>query len=486
MSLRILFAIHGPADARTAVFLTVSKRADYLRGAGHHVDIVSPADFAVGTWSRLQPVLLPLELAARGRLRDYDVVVFHSYLAWAHAAAALGGRRRPAAIVAFHGLEPLYHAAVSGELARTGERVSGRFQLLHSTIVPKLLRLACRRADGVFCLNAQERSFLLANGWAEPARVSVLPNGVDAELLALPRCHRPLARRLLFTGQWLRAKGIGYLADAFTRIARSYPDVELTCVGTGAGSDVVFRDFDPALHGRLRVLPRVNRSELAAELARADVFLFPSLSEGFSGALLEAMASGLPVVATPAGAAPDLLQQDVTGLVVPFADAAALADAASAAAGRSASARGTRRGCTPDRDDLRMGRGERRVRGADRAGGGRHRMTDGRHTRDVYDAWHERVSGAAALDTPWHRLVQDVIDVPRDLDGRRVLEIACGRGDFAEWCASHSAPSCLVAADFSMSAVGLRAGAVSTDIAPCGSSRPMRRRLRCRRTRWIR
>ncbi len=330
MSLRILFAIHGPADARTAVFLTVSKRADYLRGAGHHVDIVSPADFAVGTWSRLQPILLPLELATRGRLRDYDVVVFHSYLAWAHAAAALGGRRRPAAIVAFHGLEPLYHAAVSSELARTGERVSGRFQFLHSTIVPKLLRLACRRADGVFCLNAQERSFLLANGWAEPARVSVLPNGVDAELLAPPRCHRPLARRLIFTGQWLRAKGIRYLADAFTRIASRYPDVELTCVGTGAGSDVVFRDFDPALHGRLRVLPRVGRSELAAELARADVFLFPSLSEGFSGALLEAMASGLPVVATPAGAAPDLLQQDVTGIVVPFADAGALADAASA------------------------------------------------------------------------------------------------------------------------------------------------------------
>ena len=82
-------------------------------------------------------------------------------------------------------------------------------------------------------------------------------------------------------------------------------------------------------------------------------------------------------------------------------------------------------------------------------------MTDGRHTRDVYDAWHERVSGAAALDTPWHRLVQDVLDVPRDLDGRRVLEIACGRGDFAEWCASRGSPSCLLAADFSMGAVGL-------------------------------
>ena len=55
-------------------------------------------------------------------------------------------------------------------------------------------------------------------------------------------------------------------------------------------------------------MPRVNREELAEELNRADIFVFPSLSEGFSGALLEAMASALPVVATAAGAAADLLR----------------------------------------------------------------------------------------------------------------------------------------------------------------------------------
>ena len=82
-------------------------------------------------------------------------------------------------------------------------------------------------------------------------------------------------------------------------------------------------------------------------------------------------------------------------------------------------------------------------------------MTDARQIRSAYDEWHERVSATAALDTPWHRLVQEALHLDRDLGGRQVLEIACGRGEFALWCVSQSAPSAFVAADFSIGAVRL-------------------------------
>ena len=329
MSLRILFATHGPPDPATAVFRTVSRRAEYLERLGHSVDIVSPADFRVGRWPRVQPILLPVALAARD-LRHYDVVVLHSYLAWAHALRALPrrGTRRPATVVAFHGLEPLYHRAVSTELQRTGERLSGRFRLLHTVVMPRLLKFGSSRADRVFCLNAQERAFLVDRRWASPPDVVVLPNGVPADLLSPERTYRPQACRLLFTGQWLRAKGTRYLAAAFERIAAAVPDARLTCIGTGAGPDAVHRDFSAPLRPRIRVLPRVNGEQLTTELADADLFMMPSLSEGFSGALIEAMACALPVVATPAGAAADLLNHGVNGMVVPFADAGALADTA--------------------------------------------------------------------------------------------------------------------------------------------------------------
>jgi ubiquinone/menaquinone biosynthesis C-methylase UbiE len=76
--------------------------------------------------------------------------------------------------------------------------------------------------------------------------------------------------------------------------------------------------------------------------------------------------------------------------------------------------------------------------------------------RRAYDAWHDAVSGAAALDTPWHRMVQGALDSRHDLAGKRVLEIACGRGDFAAWCTKlPTPPALLVAADFSGVAVRL-------------------------------
>jgi glycosyltransferase involved in cell wall biosynthesis len=324
MNLRILFAIHGPRDPKTAVFLTVQRRAEYLAKRGHTVEIVTPADLPFGSWSRLQPVLLAVGLSTRN-LRDYDLVVFHSHLGWAPAVLR-GARRstRPATVIAFHGLEPLYYEALAAELARTGERLSAQFILFHQRLVPRLLAFAARRADRVFCLNSRERDFIVSRGWAEAARVRVVPNGVERDLFREGRIHAARARRLLFTGQWLRAKGIRYLVHAVESLASRHPAIELTCVGTGAGGDVVRRDFAPSVRGRVRVLPRVDREQLAEELGRADVFVFPSLSEGFSGALLEAMASGLPVIATPAGAAADLLQHGVNALVVPFADAPAL------------------------------------------------------------------------------------------------------------------------------------------------------------------
>jgi glycosyltransferase involved in cell wall biosynthesis len=78
------------------------------------------------------------------------------------------------------------------------------------------------------------------------------------------------------------------------------------------------------VRGRVRVRPRVDRGALHEELAHADLFVFPSLSEGFSNALLEAMAAGLPIVATPVGAAVDLLRDGLNAAVVPAADAPAL------------------------------------------------------------------------------------------------------------------------------------------------------------------
>jgi len=321
--MRVLFAIHSPADERTAVYRAVQHRVEALRERGHQADLLAAGDLRGRGPARLDPLLLAPALSRR-RLARYDAVVFHSHLGWAFHAARpwLDPDRRVVTITSFHGLEPIYYAALARERARYGEQLSARFRLLHGHVVPRLLRFSCRQSDAVFCLNSNEAHYLTANGWAAPERIYRLTNGVESECF-MDRAPAARVRRLLFVGQWLPAKGTRDLVEAFTSLA-GRADLELACVGTGAPEAQVLADFPEAVRGRIRIRPRVDRSALHAELAHADLFVFPSLSEGFSNALLEAMAAGLPVVATPVGAAVDLLRDGLNAAVVPAADAPAL------------------------------------------------------------------------------------------------------------------------------------------------------------------
>src|SRR5882762_7368730 len=75
-------------------------------------------------------------------------------------------------------------------------------------------------------------------------------------------------------------------------------------------------------------------------------------------------------------------------------------------------------------------------------------------SKSAYEAWHERLAVDSNTDTPWHRLVKTHLTPARDLAGKRVLEIGCGRGGFACWLASHpQRPAEIVATDFAITAV---------------------------------
>lgn len=324
MSCRILFAIHTPSDPLTAVYANVLQRAEALRARGHSVTIVGPETVPFGRWRRLAPVLLPIGLLSLP-LHSYDVIVFHSHIGWAfHLRHVLGRRtRRPVTVTSFHGLEPLYFGALGAELRRVGTRLSRSFRLLHQGLVPALLKFTCRQSDAVFCLNTREREFIVQQRWAAPENVHVVQNGVQPSLLQ-PRTHRDRARTLLFVGQWLPMKGTADLVSAFSRLAADHADIVLLCAGTGAPADVVRRAFPATLRDRVNVRPQFERLELSGILSQADVFVFPSMSEGASGALLEAMASGLPIVATSVGAAPDMLVDGTSALLVRPGDPDAL------------------------------------------------------------------------------------------------------------------------------------------------------------------
>ncbi|MBM4268628.1 MAG: glycosyltransferase family 4 protein [Deltaproteobacteria bacterium] len=185
---------------------------------------------------------------------------------------------------------------------------------------------SCRReeraADRVIVASSFSRECMIRDG-VPGERVVVVPYGVDLERFR-PEPVRDLTRRplrALFVGQVGQRKGISYLLEAMRRLG-SHP-VELTIAGEVMGSAPGLRE---ACSERVHLAGRVAERELARLFASADVFVLPSLVEGFGLVLLEAMAAGLPILATPHSAAPDLVEEGGDGFVVPVRDPDAIAE----------------------------------------------------------------------------------------------------------------------------------------------------------------
>lgn len=148
------------------------------------------------------------------------------------------------------------------------------------------------------------------------AKVEVLHNAVaipDTERLRRLEDHEPT---LLFLGHLLRDKGVYDLVRAFAKVAGRFPRLQLVLGGVG-NIDAVRQ-----LAAQLEIPERVScpgwlgPERKTAALAGSTIFTLPSYAEGMPMALLEAMSWGLPVIATPVGGIPQVVQNDVNGLLV--------------------------------------------------------------------------------------------------------------------------------------------------------------------------
>jgi glycosyltransferase involved in cell wall biosynthesis len=153
--------------------------------------------------------------------------------------------------------------------------------------------------------------------------VVMIPYGAprqEGPLPAEPRARDNAKLRVLFVGSLGQRKGLSYLFRAVRSLGSS---VELTVIG--ARPLVPCSALDHELSA-VRWIATCSHREVLAEMSAHDVFVFPSLFEGFGLVLLEAMAMGLPIITTPNTAGPDLITDGVEGFIVPIRSAAAIAE----------------------------------------------------------------------------------------------------------------------------------------------------------------
>ncbi len=160
------------------------------------------------------------------------------------------------------------------------------------------------------------RSTLVEHG-APAGSVNVVPYGVDSGRFTPSPDRRSVPGsplRLLFVGRINQRKGIKYLLEAL-RLVHS-PNVHLTVCGRVVDSLDLFKSFSSSGRSQIYIRPDVSAQELVAQYQAADLFVFPSVAEGFGQVLLESLASGLPVLSTTHTAAPDLIEHGQQGFVI--------------------------------------------------------------------------------------------------------------------------------------------------------------------------
>jgi glycosyltransferase involved in cell wall biosynthesis len=175
-------------------------------------------------------------------------------------------------------------------------------------------RLLWRLSSRIVCNALAIKEAIVRRFSIDPDRVAVVPNGVDADYFSADALHKTSHPSVIYVGRLVDQKAPLTLVEAFRLTLSRVPEARLTIVGNGPLRPRVEEYLrSHSLESRITLLP--GTPEILPLLHRSWVFAMPSAWEGSPNALIEAMAAGLPVVATRVGGIPDLVDHGVTGLM---------------------------------------------------------------------------------------------------------------------------------------------------------------------------
>jgi D-inositol-3-phosphate glycosyltransferase len=278
-------------------------------------------------------LLLPyMSELAHGVLADWkrtEPEIVHSHF-WMSGLAAIeaarGGRHSVPVVHTFHalGVVKRRHQGLEDTSPKEREWLEPRVGIESDAIIA----------------TCSDEAFELKSLGVSPTRISVTPCGVDLDLFsAVGEADRKTRRyRIMTVGRLVQRKGVGTVIEALAKLtAQGFTDVELVIVGGSSGSGDEADDPDIrrllslarslGVEDRVIMRGQVSRADMPRVLRSADAVICAPWYEPFGIVPLEAMACGVPVIASMVGGLIDTVVNGVTGLHVPPRDSDAVADA---------------------------------------------------------------------------------------------------------------------------------------------------------------
>ena len=297
MSLALL--LPGPIDQLTGGYLFAHHVVEGLARRGQPIDVIAlsgrfpDADQAAGAAAAQA-------LAARP---DGSVAIIDG-LGLAGFAACLAQEAKRLRLVAW------VHHALADETG-LGDEERARFHALERELLP--------RFRGILCPSRHTAAAVAAYG-VEPQRIGIAPPGTRKPARQLPRRVTTDPLRLLLVATVTPRKGHLTLIDALAGLDRA--DWQLRCIGSltrdcayvAAVNEAIAR---ARLQAKIALDEEIPQDQLSAAYEAADLFVLPSFLEGYGMAFAEALAHGLPIIGTRAGAIPDVVPESAGILVAP-------------------------------------------------------------------------------------------------------------------------------------------------------------------------
>jgi len=184
-----------------------------------------------------------------------------------------------------------------------------------------------KRSLFVICIShfcrSQGMLFAPTNTWN---RLHIVHCGVDPALFNLVS-HKQPGKRLLYVGRLSAAKGLPILLESLAALKSSHPEIILTVVGDGEDrAELEQMTARLELNNNVKFVGYKSQAEVREYMQETDVFVLPSFAEGVPVSLMEAMAAGVPVVTTQIAGVSELVENGVSGYIVPAGDSTTLAE----------------------------------------------------------------------------------------------------------------------------------------------------------------
>lgn len=340
--MNILLVIHQHLDPNAGASGATLKLGEEYQRQGHNVQYFSFDDLPlkVARWGNgkaselTKAIIFPwlvasyiIKLTSR---ENIDVVNASTGDAWLWGKIFHKRNKAPLLVTQSHGLEHTEHLRYL-EASRQGNlTLSWKYPIYNGGLRLWETLTSMRCSDLVFLLNSEESNHVIQNLGIQAERVYVFPNGISDIFLNLPFEPIPLANEVVsiaLVGSYLPRKGIHYSVPALNSILLNYPQIKVSFLGTGCSATQVYGDFNSSIHDRIQVIPRYENEKLPDLLKQHQIMLLPSLYEGFSLAIVEAMACGLVPVTTGISGAKDILTDGHNSILLPTHNSLAIEQA---------------------------------------------------------------------------------------------------------------------------------------------------------------